>query len=155
MQISPSFQSMRVCAPVESAMGSMISANGLPQIVWTIGVFRLLCLLGVVTGTAKIMIQQCGRDLVSDDGFDGGQSNVDFAASMVGRPIHSASSHFRLINRRHRLRLPLQAAFHPPELRSVQCRHVDHTDGYIAAVVDELATQRIRESCNGMFSSTI
>src|SRR2546421_8126694 len=74
---------------------------------------------------------------------------------MMRRPVERPRCHFRLKNRRNGLRFPWQAALDPEKLGRVESRHLHHGEMDPRTPMNQLATQRISEACNGMLGSTV
>ena len=74
------------------------------QVVRPIGCFRFGSHLGVVPGFPQIVIPEAGGDGVSRDHDISHQTDVPFAAVMVGRIVDRAGGHFRFVDRGDRLR---------------------------------------------------
>jgi len=60
---------------------------------------------------------------------------IVLGAIMIGGPKDRFSGNFRLINRRHRLRLVGQSAFHPGKLRRIERGHLHHCDTNMAVIM--------------------
>ena len=124
-------------APVESSVGAEIRAERFPEIVRTIVGVRLICLLGVVTVFREITIQISGEEFVGDDRRQRGKADNHFATFVVCGPVNAASGHFRLKDRRHRLRRARQTAFDPFEMRRIQRGQLHHREMNVDPVVQQ------------------
>lgn len=119
--------------------------DGLPQVVPSIGRQRAVRLLRLEAGPREIPVGEAGRDLVPDDRLDRRSADVELSLAVVGGPRDRARGDLRLVDRRNRLGLVRKAALHPVELGRVECRHLQHHDAHVAAVVEQLGAQRVHE----------
>ncbi len=129
-------------AVIKIAMRSMISWNGLVQIVRAMGVLGTIVLLSFVSGAGQIMIGEGWRQFITEDRLDGGPPCIVFpAARMMRGLVNSFCRYFRLEDWRHWLCLARQPAFHPSKLRSVEGGHLNHCSLDLAAVMQKLCAQ--------------
>ena len=112
-------------------------------------------LLRVVARPGQVAVERAGDDPVAHDGLDRGASDPDLVAVVVGGIKDGLGSHIGLKDRGHRLRFARQAASDPSELRGVEGRHLNHRELDVAAVVDQLAPQGLREALDGVLGGAV
>src|SRR5688572_14817464 len=100
----------------------MITGHGFPQIVRPVGIVRLVSLLRLVAHACEIAIEQTCCNAVAEDGFHGWRADEHFATTAIGCPYDGARRHFRLKDRRNRLRAIREATLDPVELRRIERR---------------------------------
>ena len=126
------------CLPIEFTVGAIVAGNGIVQIVGAIGINRLIRLLRVIADPRQVMVQRSGNELISDDRLDGRHADGQLSSIMVRRPDNGSRDDFRLVDGRHRLRVPRHPRFNPIELRGIDRRELDNGYAHVAAVVNEL-----------------
>src|SRR5579864_8112060 len=99
---------------VKGSVGPMIALEGGPEIIGTIRVLGVCCLLRVVPRSPQIVIQQSRSKLVSHDGLYRGAADVDLTSIVMGCPVDGSSSDFGLKNGWHRLSFVLKRLFTQP-----------------------------------------
>ena len=113
MCVRPKLARTRLGAIIEFTVCAVVAGHGLPEIIGTLLIRWLTRLLRFVSGPRKITVRQARREFVAFDRSHGRPSNKDLGAIMMRRPMNRVGSDLRLENRRHRLRLSRQPAFHP------------------------------------------
>src|SRR3954453_22145859 len=98
----------------------MISWDRLPQVIRTVWIFRLIRLLGIVSRTAQITVEQPRCHFVDLNRPYCRHTNEDFSTMMMSCPINCSSPNFRLKYWWHRLRSSFQSALYPIELDGIQ-----------------------------------
>src|SRR5439155_14490148 len=121
----PQLRTDAVRTRIKIAMRAVVARHRLPQIVWTMSIFRSVVLLRIVTFARQIMIEQAGKKFVADNRLDCRHTDINFASRMVRRIDDRLGCNFGLKNWRHWLCLTWQPAFDPPELRRVERGHLD------------------------------
>src|SRR5438067_13776628 len=76
-----------------------------PQVVRAVWVLGLTYLLRGIAGLAEIPIAKPWRQLIALDHDDRGGADEELTAIVISHPGDGIGNHFRLIDRRHRLRL--------------------------------------------------
>src|SRR6185437_11445030 len=127
----------------------------LVQVVGGARVARLRLLLTLVAGTPEIVVEYPRDELLTPDCRHGHAAHGQLPAVMRGRPDDRFRRYLWLVDRRYRLCLMWQAAAHPAELRCIQRRHVDHRDPDLAVLLDQFAAQRVSETDDRVFRTTI
>src|ERR1700759_1869309 len=84
----PQFRASRTSDLVETAMRAMITWNGFPKVRRCIRRFPLASLLPCDRGLREILIQKSRNDLVADDCLRRGDTNINFAALLMGGPVN-------------------------------------------------------------------
>src|SRR5437763_11307942 len=157
MGISPQLPARAMRSVIKRSMCAvvMLCINWLPQVVRAVWVLWLTDLLRGIAGPAEIPITKSWRELISLDHDNCRPADEELTAVVIGHPGDGISDHFRLVNRRYRLRLVGEAALHPAELRCVDGRELHHRDRDLAFLVDQLSTYGLREALDGMLGPTI
>src|SRR5665213_1085677 len=94
----------------------------------------------------QIMVGEGRGDLLGVDGLYGRPTDIDLSPFVAGRPNNSAGGHLRLKNRGYRLRMAWETCAAPTELRRVHSREHNRRDMHFTLIVNELRTDRVRES---------
>src|SRR5947207_3224607 len=94
---------------IESAVRAMIAGQRLIKIIGPMSIFRAVKLLSIEPGSSQIVIEQSGKNFVSDDRSHGRAADVNLATRMMRRVKDCSRREFRLKNRWHGLRLARQA----------------------------------------------
>src|ERR1051325_6980426 len=136
-------------------MRTVIAWNRIEEVAGPGGVDGLTCLLSFIASGGQIAIEQSRRQFVSKDCLERWAAHEHFAPSVMGRPDNRFGRKFRLKDRGHWLRMPGQAGLAPTELRRVERRHLNHRDMDVAAIMDQLGSQRISEAPNGVLGPAI
>ena len=74
---------------------------------------------------------------------------------MVGGPNNRFGGNLGLKDWGHGLRMAWEFRLAPAELRRIECGHLHHGDMDAAAIVNEFRSQRVGESCDGMFRAAV
>ena len=130
--------------------------RGLPQVLRAPGALAAAGLLRVVARPGQVPVEQAGGHPVGQDRRGcGAPDEVLPAPGMTGGEDDAAGRHFRLVDRRNRLRVPRQLGPHPGELWRVHRGHLDHGDPDTRLVVQQLAAQRGREPVDGVLGAAV
>src|SRR3954470_15111426 len=111
---------------IELTMSTMVAGKWREEIVWPIRIFIAIILLRIESISCQVVVKNARRDLVCDDRRGRAAAHVPLSAVVMGRPPNRLSGNFRLVNRRHRLRLARESTLHPTKLRRVERRHLNH-----------------------------
>jgi len=84
---------------------------------------------------------------------DSGGPVVDSRGVLVG--INALGGNFRLVDRRHWLRMARHEALAPGELRCIERRHLHHADPDVAVIVDQLAANRLGEALDRVLGGAV
>src|SRR6478672_203492 len=98
----------------------------------------------------EVVVDEGWSNILSVDRPDSGPTYIHFAPFVAGRPNNRASRHLRLKNRRHGLRMARETRAAPTELRRVHGRQHHRRDMYVAPIVNELRTDGVGESHDGV-----
>src|SRR5213596_4413093 len=101
------------------------------------------------------MIKQCGSELVYGNHCDRRRTDIKFAPRIMRSEVNCFGRDLGLKDRRHRLRLAWQTAFHPAKLRRVERRQLHHGQAYTALIVEQLATKRIAEALDSVLCRAV
>ena len=144
-----------MCTGIKTSMGTEVAGQRFPQIVRASVCIGPIELLSVIAMLCEIPVEVSGEKLVCNDGFQRRHTGEYFTAPVMRGPINGASCHLGLKDRRYGLRPARQPAFHPIELRSVQCRKVDHCEMDIAVVMNQLASKSVRKTTKPVLCAAI
>jgi hypothetical protein len=144
-----------VRAIVEGPVRAQIERRGREEVVIPPRILRLIGLLGVVATLAQVSVEQARPQLLRHDRSGRRSLDVDLASRMPARPHDGIGRQLRLIDRRDRLGSPQHMAARPLELRGVQRRELDHRHAHVRPIVQELATDRIREASKPVLRSAV
>src|SRR5205823_8788321 len=92
------------------------------------------------------MIKQCGSELVYGNHCDRRRTDIKFAPRIMRSEVNCFGRDLGLKDRRHRLRLAWQTAFHPAKLRRVERRQLHHRQMHAALIMEKFAPKRIAET---------
>src|SRR5919109_4997267 len=79
----PELEASRVRPLVESPVGAAVVFDGAPQVGRPVGIGRLVGLLGLISGSAQIPVEQPRRDPVGQDRSHRGPAHPDLAPGMM------------------------------------------------------------------------
>ena len=85
-------------------------------------------LLGLHVRARQVAVHQAGGELLAEDRVDGRQPDPQLAPRVLGGAGDRARGDLGLVDRRHGLRVPVQARADPVELRRVEARQLDEAD---------------------------
>src|SRR5207253_4719462 len=130
MKVRPKLQAEGSRPMVKTPVCPLVSSYWAIKIVRAVRILRFVRLLTLITDASQVMIQQTGKELVANNGFESGRSDTDLSPVME-RGVHDCLGRdLGLIDWWHRLRLFGQPAFDPIELRSVHSWHLYHRDAH-------------------------
>ncbi len=155
VHVSPELPTGRSRPVIESTVGPVDARDRLPEVVGSVRNGGLFGHLGVHAVPRQVVVEPVRGDLVADDRLDCGPAHVELAAVVVGRPDDRLGRDLGLEDRRHRLGLAGQPALHPIELGRVERGHLDHGEPDPAAVVDQLASERVTEALDGVLGGAV
>src|SRR5919199_2251624 len=135
-------------AAVEAAVRAEVARYRLPEVHGPVWARRAVVLLRVIAGPAQIVAQQARDEFLPPDRCHGRPADIQLASVVLRGPDDRLSGNIRLKNRRHRLGLAWHAGLAPGELGGVEGRHLYHRHPDMAAIMNQLGAQGIRETAN-------
>src|SRR5438874_294421 len=119
MLIAPKLEAEGMGSSFEVAVSAEITLviDRSVQVVRPVRVGHAAILLRSISLPGKVMVADTGHQLIAPNDDSRGPTDIPLAPVMVRRIQDGIGRDLRLIDRRHRLRLPRQPALHPIELR--------------------------------------
>src|SRR5687767_10059102 len=130
----PKLQTVTLGSIVEGSMRAVVAGHWFPQVVRPVWVFWLVRLMALMDRARHIVIEEPGRNLVSDDRFYGGHPDVQLATLVMRGPHDGSGGDFRLVDRANRLRFVRHPIPDPFELRGIQARQFHNRQPNLASV---------------------
>ena len=155
MQVQPGLRAKRRRAIAKNAVRAPIALHRFEQVVGTVRRDRFVCLLRAESRTPEVVIGVSRRNLLAIDRLHGRIPHVHLATAMMSGPIHGACRDFRLVDRRHRLRMIGQLRTAPGELRRVHRRQVDDRDVHVRFRMDQFRPDGVCESYDCVLGATV
>ena len=140
---------------VEAAVGAVVACDRFEQIVPAVRADPLRPLLRLETGRGEIVVHHARGDLVAPHGLDRRQAYEHLLAAVVRREIDRSAGDFWLIDLADRPRLARELGPDPVELRRVDAGHLDHRDGHLRLVVQQLAAHGVDEALDRVLGPAI
>src|SRR5687767_13695766 len=116
MSAEPEVRTDDGSAASKVAMRTAVARQRLPQVVLTMWFDGFIGLLCVIARASQIAIHEPGEDLVALNGDYRGHADLQLPTIMRCGPHDGVRRDFRLVDRRHGLRLSRQATLHPREM---------------------------------------
>jgi hypothetical protein len=108
VHVSSKLRAVTVGAGAKASVSSGIATDGFVEIVGFAVVGLFVSVLAFDAGLAEVKIAEAWKKFVTDDRDDRGQPDVNLAALVFRGEDDGARGDFRLVDRRHRLRLVWQ-----------------------------------------------
>jgi hypothetical protein len=97
----PELRTVAMSLVIEGAVRAVVARHGLEEVVGAVAVDGLVGLLGLDRRPSQVPLREPGGELAAEDGVDGGDADIDLAATVVGRPVHHLRRDLRLVDGRH------------------------------------------------------